>query len=89
MTVVFLSGTLLGMGQPSTIFDRLREKRTDGQTLGELIAEACDVGDDLVEALIDLLDLPESLSRQTAARAAVSRAYAEPKTNGNGSSKAA
>jgi hypothetical protein len=38
-----------------TIFERLRAYHTAGQPLSELIAEACDVGDELVAALEALL----------------------------------
>jgi hypothetical protein len=34
-----------------TIFSRLRSMETQGQPLHALIVEACDVGDELVEAL--------------------------------------
>jgi hypothetical protein len=38
-----------------TIFSRLRSMETQGQPLHALIVEACDVGDDCVEAIEDML----------------------------------
>jgi hypothetical protein len=46
------------MTQPH-IFDRLRALETQGQSLNALIAEACDVGDELVAALTEVRDYYE------------------------------
>jgi hypothetical protein len=84
-----------------TIFERLRVYHTEGQPLSELIAEACDVGDELVSALqqfvngvrTHMIDSPadDILSGVTLrAERAIARAYA---TNGdtpdNGARKSA
>jgi hypothetical protein len=43
------------MAHQTTIFQRLRSMRTEGSSLSELIAQAADVGDELVEAIEALL----------------------------------
>ena len=70
------------MERTSTVFDRLRKLETEGRPLHALIVDVCDVGDEVVGALDQLLHALHPASQRIAAqraRAALARAY-----NGNG-----
>jgi hypothetical protein len=66
----------------ATVFDRLRKLETEGRPLHALIVDACDVGNEVVGALDQLLHALHPSTQRIAAqraRTALARAY-----NGNG-----
>jgi hypothetical protein len=75
------------MGQPSSIFDRLRVMRTGGAPLSDLIEAACDAGDALLAVAIryrnetPLGHQPHMIA--SVADAAIAAAYAPSNGNGN------